>query len=169
MGLAYRGDYDLKHHQEASGKNLEYRPKDGSEPFVPHVIEPSVGVGRLILAILTSAYTEDEQGGEKRVFLKFPFDVAPVKVAVCPLAKNKPELVKKAREVYKMLKDEYGEVMWIDTGNIGKNYRRADEIGVPYFVTIDFQTLDDDTVTLRNRDTTEQKRVKISEVQTGIE
>jgi len=166
MGLAYRGDYDLKHHQEASGKNLEYRPKDGSAPFIPHVIEPSMGVDRLILAVLSSAYSEDEQGGEKRVYLKFPFDIAPIKVAVCPLAKNKPELVAKAKEVYKMLKDEYGEVMWIDTGNIGKNYRRADEIGVPYFVTIDFQTLEDDTVTVRHRDTTEQSREDSKDVST---
>jgi len=164
MGLAYRGDYDLSKHQEASGKNMEYRPKDGSTPFIPHVIEPSVGTGRLILAILSAAYTEDEQGGEKRIFLKLPADLAPVKVAVSPLLKNKPELVEKAREVYKMLKDELGQVMWDDNGNIGKRYRRQDEIGTPYCVTIDFQTLEDDTVTVRSRDTTEQTRQKISEL-----
>ena len=157
-GTHNRTDFDLKNHEKSSGKNMAYRPKDGSEPFIPNVIESSVGLDRMVLAVLTAAYSEDEQGGEKRVYLKFPFDVAPVKVAVCPLAKNKPELVAKAKEVYKTLKDEYGEVMWIDTGNIGKNYRRADEIGVPYFVTIDFQTLEDDTVTVRDRDTTEQKR-----------
>jgi len=160
-GLAYRTDYDLKAHQEASGKSLEYRPKDNSKPFIPHVIEPSFGLDRLVLAILTEAYAEDEQGGEKRTYLKLPADVAPVKVAVFPLLKNKPELVKKAREVYKMLKDELGEVMWDDNGNIGKRYRRQDEIGTPYCVTIDFQTLEDNTVTLRNRDTTKQDRVKI--------
>ncbi|OVE79259.1 glycine--tRNA ligase, partial [bacterium G20] len=99
-GLAYRTDYDLKSHQEKSGKNLEYRPKDGSKPFLPHVIEPSFGVERLVLAILTAAYTEDEVEGEKRVYLKLPAEVAPVKVAVFPLLKNKPELTKKAREVY---------------------------------------------------------------------
>jgi glycyl-tRNA synthetase len=159
-GLAYRTDFDLRNHQEKSGKNLEYRPKDGSEPFVPHVIEPTFGVDRNFLAVLAQAYCEDEQGGEKRVFLKLPAHLAPVKVAVCPLAKNKPELVAKAQEIYKQLKKDIGNVMWIDTGNIGKNYRRADEIGVPYFITVDFQTLDDDTVTIRNRDSAGQKRVK---------
>ena len=103
-GLAYRTDFDLKNHQKASGKNLEYRPKDGSAPFIPHVIEPTFGVDRHFLAVLSNAYSEDEQGGEKRIFLKLPAHLAPVKVAVFPLLKNKPELVKKAREVYKMLK-----------------------------------------------------------------
>lgn len=160
-GLAYRGDYDLKKHQEKSGKDLQYRPKDGGKPFLPHVIEPSIGLDRLVLAALCAAYSEDQQGGVKRVYLKFPADVAPVKVAVFPLLKNKPELVKKAREVYGMLKKDIGAVMWDDNGNIGKRYRRQDEIGTPYCITIDFQTLDDNTVTLRNRDTTEQQRVKI--------
>jgi glycyl-tRNA synthetase len=163
-GLAYRTDYDLKKHQEMSGVSLEYRPKDGSAPFIPHVVEPSFGIDRLVLALLTAAYSEDEQGGEKRTYLKLNPDIAPVKVAVFPLLKNKPELVKKAKEVYKMLKDELGEVMWDDNGNIGKRYRRQDEIGTPHTITIDFQTLEDDTVTIRNRDTTEQKRVKIREL-----
>ena len=160
-GLAYRGDYDLKQHQQASGKDLMYRPKDGGKPFLPHVIEPSFGVERLVLAVLSSAYAEDEQGGEKRVYLKFDASVAPIKVAVFPLLKNKPELVKKAKEVYKMLKDELGDVVWDDNGNIGKRYRRQDEVGTPYCVTIDFETLENNTVTLRNRDTTEQQRIKI--------
>ena len=160
-GLAYRGDYDLKRHQEASGKDLQYRPKDGGKPFLPHVIEPSFGLDRLVLAILSAAYSEDEQGGEKRTYLKLDASVAPVKVAVFPLLKNKPELVKKAREVYKMLKDELGSVEFDDNGNIGKRYRRQDEIGTPYCITVDFQTLEDNTVTLRNRDTTEQQRVKV--------
>lgn len=167
-GLAYRTDYDLKHHQDASGKNLEYRPKDGSTPFIPHVIEPSFGLDRLVLAVLSSAYTEDEVEGEKRIYLKLPTDIAPVRVAVSPLLKNKPELVAKAKEVYKALKDELGAVMWIDTGNVGKNYRRADEIGTPYCVTIDFQTLDDDTVTVRHRDTTKQERVKTDELDRSL-
>lgn len=168
-GLAYRTDYDLKHHQEASGKSMEYTPKDGGESFIPHVIEPSFGIDRLVLAILSSAYSEDEQGGEKRVFMKFASEIAPIKVAVCPLAKNKPELVKKAREIYEQIKkDTDGEVMWVDTGNIGKNYRRADEIGVPKFITVDFQTLDDDTVTVRDRDTTKQSRVKVSGLEKSI-
>ena len=161
-GLAYRTDYDLKNHQEKSGKNLEYRPKDGSEPFIPHVIEPTFGVDRHVLAVLANAYSVDEVEGEKRVYLKLPSHLAPVKVAVFPLLKNKPELVEKAREVYKMLQKQVdGRVMWDDNGNIGKRYRRQDEIGTPQCVTIDFQTLEDETVTVRNRDTTEQVRQKI--------
>ncbi len=172
-GLAYRTDYDLKHHAEASGKSLEYKPKNppaggAGKSFIPHVIEPSFGIDRLVLAILSSAYCEDSPpagGGEKRIFMKFAPEVAPVKVAVCPLAKNKPELVKKAQEIYKQIKKYVnGEVMWIDTGNIGKNYRRADEIGVPKFITVDFDTLTDDSVTLRDRDTTKQERVKVDEL-----
>lgn len=164
LGMAYRTDFDLQNIQRASGKNMEYRPKDGSAPFVPHVIEPSFGVERAIMAVLTAAYSEDEVNGEKRVFLKLPAHLAPVKVAVLPLVKNKPELVAKAQEVYKMLKKELGAVMWVDTGNIGKNYRKMDEIGVPACVTVDFQTLEDDTVTVRNRDTTEQVRQLISDL-----
>ncbi len=167
LGLAYRTDFDLQNIQKASGKNMDYRPKDGSKAFVPHVIEPSFGVERAIMAVLTAAYTEDEVNGEKRAFLKFPAHLAPVKVAVSPLLKNKPELVAKAREVYSMLKKEFGAVMWDDNGNIGKRYRRQDEIGTPYCVVIDFETLEGDTVdtvTIRNRDTTEQHRVKISDL-----
>jgi len=164
-GLAYRTDFDLTNHQNASGKNLEYRPKDGSAPFVPHVIEPTFGVDRTLMAVLCNAYSEDEQNGEKRVFLKLPKDLAPVKACVSPLLKNKPELVSKAREVYSMLKKELGAVMWDDNGNIGKRYRRQDEIGTPACITIDFETIEGDgTVTLRDRDTAEQKRVKIDEL-----
>jgi glycyl-tRNA synthetase len=143
---------------------MEYRPKDGGAPFVPHVIEPSFGVERAIMAVLTAAYTEDEINGEKRSYLKLPTHLAPVKVAVSPLLKNKPELVAKAKEVYSMLKKEFGSVMWDDNGNIGKRYRRQDEIGTPYCVTIDFDTLEDNTVTVRSRDTTEQERVKIEDL-----
>lgn len=164
LGLAYRTDFDLKNIERASGKSMEYRPKDGGKPYVPHVIEPSFGVERLMMAVLSSAYTEDEVNGEKRSYLKLPAHLAPVKVAISPLLKNKPELVDKAREVYKTLKKEFGNVMWDDNGNIGKRYRRQDEIGTPYCVTIDFDTLEDDTVTVRHRDTTEQKRAKISEL-----
>jgi glycyl-tRNA synthetase len=166
-GLAYRTDFDLKNHQEKSGKNLEYRPKDGSAPFIPHVLEPTFGLDRHIMAVLSNAYTVDEVNGEARIFLKLPHHLAPVKVAVSPLLKNKPELVAKAKEVYDMLKKEFGNVMWDDNGNIGKRYRRQDEIGTPYCVVIDFETLEGDTkdtVTVRNRDTTEQKRVQIQEL-----
>lgn len=161
LGLAYRTDFDLGNIQRVSGKNMEYRPKDGSPAFVPHVIEPSFGLERAIMAVLCAAYAEDEVNGEKRVYLKLPKHLAPVKVAVSPLLKNKPELVAKAREVYVLLKKEFGNVMWDDNGNIGKRYRRQDEIGTPYCVVIDFDSLDDNSVTVRNRDTTEQARVSI--------
>lgn len=163
-GLADRGDFDLKNHQEQSGTSMLYRPKDGSEPFIPHVIEPTWGLDRLVLAVLSNAYSTDEQGGERRTYLKLPKELAPIKVAVFPLLKNKPDLVKKAREVYEELKKQIGAVEWDDNGNIGKRYRRQDEIGTPYCVTVDFQTLEDDTVTVRNRDTTEQTRQKISKL-----
>ena len=163
-GLAYRTDFDLNNHIKHSGKNLEYRPKDGSKPFVPHVIEPTYGLDRNFMAVLSNSYTEDEINDEKRVVLKLPAHLAPVKVAVSPLLKNKPELVRKAQKVYKDLKKQYGFVMWDDNGNIGKRYRRQDEIGTPYCVTIDFDTLEDDTVTVRDRDTTKQERVKIAEL-----
>lgn len=163
-GLAYRTDFDLTNHQKASGKNLEYRPKDGSAPFIPHVLEPTFGLDRHVMAVLCNAYSVDEINGEKRTFLKFPNHLAPVKVAVLPLAKNKPELTRKAREIYDKLKKEISAVMWVDTGNIGKNYRKMDEIGVPKCVTVDFQTLEDGTVTIRDRDTTKQERIKITEL-----
>ncbi|MET0779492.1 MAG: glycine--tRNA ligase [Candidatus Saccharimonadales bacterium] len=164
LGLAYRTDFDLGNIQRVSGKSMEYRPKDGGKPFVPHVIEPSFGVERAIMAVLTSAYTEDEMNGEKRIFLKLPKDLAPIKAAVSPLLKNKPELVAKAKEVYDMLKKELGAVMWDDNGNIGKRYRRQDEIGTPVCITIDFDTLEDGTVTVRNRDTAAQERIAIDQL-----
>lgn len=164
LGLAYRTDFDLSAHEGKSGKSLKYVPKSGGAPYVPHVIEPSFGVERLLMAVLTTAYTEDEVDGEKRVFLKLPAHLAPVKVAVSPLLKNKKELSDKARQVYKTLKAEFGNAMWDDNGNIGKRYRRQDEIGTPYCITIDFDTLNDNTVTLRDRDTTKQKRIKIEEL-----
>jgi glycyl-tRNA synthetase len=167
MGLAYRTDFDLMNIQNNSGKSMEYRVKGSDEKFVPHVIEPSFGVERALMAVLTAAYREDEQNGEKRVYLALPEHLAPVKYAVSPLLKNKPELVEKAREVYaKLSKENPGRVMWDDNGNIGKRYRRQDEIGTPYCVVIDFQTLEDGTVTVRNRDTTEQARVEIGSLKT---
>lgn len=164
MGLAYRTDFDLGNIQRVSGKNMEYTIKGTNTKFIPHVIEPSFGVERALMAVLASAYTEDEQNGEKRVFLKLPEHLAPVKYCVSPLLKNKPELVAKAREVYEALKKRHGAVLWDDNGNIGKRYRRQDEIGTPYCVVIDFQTLEDDTVTIRERDTTEQKRVTLDTI-----
>lgn len=163
-GLAYRTDFDLLNHQQASGKSMEYRPKNGSMPLVPHVIEPTFGVDRTLMAVLCTAYTVDEMNGEKRTYLKFPKELAPIKAAVSPLLKNKPELVAKAREVYMLLKQELGNVMWDDNGNIGKRYRRQDEIGTPACITIDFQTLEDGTVTVRDRDTAEQQRVALNDL-----
>lgn len=165
MGIAYRTDFDLMNIQRVSGKSMEYTIKGTNEKFVPHVIEPSFGVERALMAVLSSAYREDEQNGSKRVYLALPEHLAPVKFAVSPLLKNKPELVEKAREIYANLsKKNPGRVMWDDNGNIGKRYRRQDEIGTPHCVVIDFQTLEDDTVTVRERDTTEQRRVKVEDL-----
>lgn len=165
LGLAYRTDFDLGNIQRVSGKSMEYTIKGSNEKFVPHVIEPSFGLERAIMAVLTAAYREDEQNDEKRVYLALPEHLAPVKYAVSPLLKNKPELVAKAREVYTALKAKHGAVMWDDNGNIGKRYRRQDEIGTPHCVVIDFETIEGDgTVTIRERDTTEQKRISIEEL-----
>ncbi|MBO7718246.1 glycine--tRNA ligase [Candidatus Saccharibacteria bacterium] len=164
MGLAYRTDFDLTNIAKASGKSMDYRDKQTNESFVPHVIEPSIGVERLFLAILSSAYTEDEVDGSKRIVLKLPINLAPYRCCVSPLLKNKPELAEKAKEVYQKLRTKYGNVTWDDSGNIGKRYRKQDEIGTPKCIVIDFQTLEDDTVTIRDRDTTKQKRVPIAEL-----
>jgi glycyl-tRNA synthetase len=166
-GLAYRTDFDLKAHSDTSTKPLTYA-EEGEEPFHPHVIEPSFGVDRTVLAVLTSAYAEEGEGDEKRVYLKLAPMVAPIKAAVSPLLKNKPELVTKAREVYLALKKEVPQIMWDDNGNIGKRYRKQDEIGTPFCIVIDFDTLGEkpeltDTVTLRHRDTGEQERLSISD------
>lgn len=162
LGIAYRTDFDLGNIQRASGKSMEYTVKGTNTKFVPHVIEPSFGVERLLMAVLTSAYREDEVNGESRTYLALPEHLAPIRFAVSPLLKNKPELVKKAREVYALLKKKYGNIAWDDNGNIGKRYRRQDEIGTPHVVVIDFETIEGDgTVTVRDRDTTEQQRVSI--------
>lgn len=161
LGLAYRTDFDLANIQRVAGKSMEYTVKGTTDRFIPHVIEPSFGVERALMAVLSAAYREDEVNGEKRIYLAFPEHIAPVKYCVSPLLKNKPELVAKAREVYSILKKKHGNVMWDDNGNIGKRYRRQDEIGTPYCVVIDFDSLEDNTVTIRDRDTTEQKRITI--------
>jgi glycyl-tRNA synthetase len=158
LGLAYRTDFDLGNIQRESGKGMEYTVKGTNERFVPHVIEPSFGLERAIMAVLSEAYTEDEVNGEKRIYLKLSEHLAPYKYCVSPLLKNKPELVEKAREVYATLKKKYGNVTWDDNGNIGKRYRRQDEIGTPYCIVVDFQTLEDGTVTVRDRNTTNQTR-----------
>ena len=164
MGIAYRTDFDLSNIQRESGKNMEYIVKGGGKRFIPHVIEPSMGVERLIMAVLCTSYEEDEVNGEKRTLLKLPEYLAPYRFCVSPLLKNKPELVKKARDVYASLRKKYGNVTWDDSGNIGKRYRKQDEIGTPKCIVIDFDTLEDDTVTVRDRDTTKQERVKIADL-----
>lgn len=162
-GLAYRGDYDLSQHAKFSGENLTYYDEEAKERLTPHVIEPSFGVGRTMLAVLISAYREDELGGEKRNYFAFKPRVAPVTVAVFPLLKNKPNLVAKAKEVYELLKPKFTTV-FDDNGNIGKRYRRQDEIGTPWCITVDFDTLEDNTVTLRDRDSGKQERIKIDDL-----
>ncbi len=163
FGLAYRTDFDLKNHK------LEYIDEEMGEKITPHVIEPTFGVDRAILALLLSAYMEDEKDGEVRSYLKFKPNMAPVICAVSPLLKNKPELVEYANnKVYAPLKMEFGRVAWDDNGNIGKRYRRQDEIGTPFCIVIDFDTLMDHAVTVRDRDTGEQTRVKVDELQKYI-
>ena len=159
FGLAYRTDFDLSTHK------LEYIDEEEGGKTVPHVIEPSIGVDRALLALLISAYVEDDKEGEVRSYLKFKPNIAPVICAVSPLLKNKPELVEYANiKVYAPLKAEFGRVAWDDNGNIGKRYRRQDEIGTPFCIVVDFNTLTDNTVTVRDRDTGNQERVKVSEL-----
>jgi glycyl-tRNA synthetase len=168
LGLAYRTDFDLMNIQNATGRNMEYTVKGTNTKFVPHVIEPSFGVERALMAVLSSAYTEDEVNGEKRIFLRLPHHLAPVKFAISPLVRNKPELVERAREIYRQMKQVHGAVLWDDNGNIGKRYRRQDEIGTPYCVVVDFETIEGDgTVTIRDRDTTEQRRVSVEDLVSG--
>lgn len=155
-GIANRTDYDLKTHSTWSGKDLSYTDPVTQEKFVPYIIEPSVGVSRLFLALLVDSYVKEE----KRVVLKLNPKLAPYKSAVFPLVSNKPELVEKARAIYTSLKQSL-VVAWDDRGNIGKRYLSQDEIGTPWCVTVDYDTLDDNTVTVRDRDTTKQERISI--------
>lgn len=164
MGLAYRTGFDLDNISRESGKSMEYRDKITKEVFTPHVIEPSIGVERLFLAILSNAYTEENLDGNNRILLKLPENLAPYKYCVSPLLKNKPELMEKAKEVYHTLRDKYTFVTWDDSGNIGKRYRKQDEIGTPKCVVIDFDTLKDNTVTVRNRDSAKQIRIDIAKL-----
>jgi len=173
-GIAARGDFDLKQHQQFSGKSMEYFDEEAKAKYVPHVIEPSAGVDRLALALICNAYCEDQAPDDKgklesRVVMKFHPRIAPIKVAVFPLLKNKPELVKKAKAVRDLLRPHMS-VFYDEAGAIGRRYRRQDEAGTPFGVTIDFDTLGEqgpelqDTVTLRDRDTMKQERVKIGEL-----
>lgn len=157
-GIAYRTDYDLQQHIAASGKKLGYLEAHTGRHIVPHVIEPAVGIGRLFLMVLCDAYWQDVDND--RTVLRFKPSLAPYKTAVFPLLKNKPELVEKAQEIYGRLAEQF-TTTWDDRGNIGKRYYYQDEIGTPFCVTVDFETLDDDTVTVRDRDTTQQERVSV--------
>lgn len=161
--VAYRGDFDLKNHSEKSGVGLSYFDEKSKKRFIPHVIEPTFGADRLVLAVLSRAYQEDEINGEKRIFLKLPPALSPIKIAVFPLLANRENLVKKAESVYESLRTSF-PAMFDGIGNIGKRYRRQDEIGTPWCVTVDFQTMEDETATVRDRDTLKQERIKISEL-----
>lgn len=164
QGLADRGDFDLTQHEKFSGKDLKYRDPHTNEVYLPHVIEPSFGLDRTVLTVLIDAYNEEKlDDGSERVVMKFKNNLAPVQVAVFPLLKNKEELVKKAKEVHKLLKPHFRSE-WDDNGNVGKRYRRQDEIGTPYCVTFDFDSLDDKAVTVRDRDSMKQDRVKVEEL-----
>lgn len=163
MGIHHRGDWDLSRHEKYSGQNMKVRDLETNEEYTPWDIETSAGVDRTLLAILVNAYTEEEG----RVFMKFVPKLAPYKAAVFPLVANKPELVEKAREVYLDLKRDF-MVTWDDRGNIGKRYASQDEIGTPFCVTVDYQTLEDQTVTVRDRDTASQERIKIDELKEFI-
>ena len=167
-GVHHRGDYDLSQHQKFSGVDLGVFDAATKERYVPYVIETSAGLDRTILMVFSEFYDEDVMNGEKRVVLRFPPPLAPVKAAVFPLLRNKPELVAKAREVYRTLKAESrvpkAAIAFDDNGNIGKRYRRQDEIGTPHCVTIDFETLENESVTVRERDSGKQERVGIKEL-----
>jgi glycyl-tRNA synthetase len=164
-GIHARGDWDLSQHSKFSGKTLDYVDEKTKEKFIPHIMETSVGLGRLFLMFLDKAFTVEDLGeGNTRTVLKLPKVLAPIKIAVFPLLKNKPELVAKAHEVHEMLRKQY-MCEFDDNGNVGKRYRRQDEIGTPYCVTIDFDTLEKGVVTVRDRDTMEQAIVAVEDLQ----
>jgi glycyl-tRNA synthetase len=166
-GIHARGNWDLSQHAKFSGQDLSYFDTKTNERFVPHIVETSVGLNRLVLMFLDFAYTEETIGEDTRIVLKLPKHLAPIKVAIFPLLKNKPDLVAKAQEIYNNLKYSF-MCEFDDNGNVGKRYRRQDEIGTPYCVTVDFETLEDEMVTVRDRDTMTQERIKISELESYL-
>lgn len=167
-GLAYRTDYDLKNHEKMSGENMKYRDPKTGEEYWPHVIEPTFGVERTLLAVIAEHYDEEDlEDGDRRTVLRFPFFLSPIKAAVLPLMKNKPELVEKAKQIFGEISPEF-VCQYDETGSIGKRYRRQDEIGTPLCVTVDYQTLEDDTVTLRERDSMQQVRVPIKDLSENL-
>ena len=166
-GVHHRGSYDLDQHSKFSGQDLSYFDEESGSRFNPFIVECSGGFNRLFLSTLFEFYREDGEGDKKRVYLALPPKLAPYKAAVFPLLKNKPELVEKARGIYNELRKDF-MVAWDDRGNVGKRYYSQDEIGTPFGITVDFQTLEDSTVTVRDRDTTAQERIKIEELQSYI-
>jgi glycyl-tRNA synthetase len=160
-GIAYRGDYDLKQHQQFSKQSLEYVDPQTNKKFLPHVIEPAAGINRIVLMLLCDAYQEDET--KERIYLSLKPQLAPYQLAVFPLLKNKNELVTKAREIFEQLQKKY-HVAWDDRGNIGKRYLAQDEIGTPFCITIDFDSLTDNSVTIRHRDSSQQERIAINDI-----
>lgn len=165
QGLADRGDFDLVQHEKFSGKDLKYRDPYTNEVYLPHVIEPSFGCDRTVLTVLIDAYLEEKlEDGSERIVMKFKPSLAPVQVAVFPLLKNKEELIDKAKEVHKLMKKNF-RTEWDDNGNVGKRYRRQDEIGTPFCITVDFDSLENGTVTVRDRDTMQQERIAIEDLE----
>ncbi len=168
MGIAARGDYDLRQHSNASGKPLEYSENtsdNGNIKYIPHVIEPSLGVDRLVLALLTSAYRQEVlENGDKRIVLGFKPYIAPIKAAVLPVVSNKPELVNLAKSLQSQLRAAAIPCEFDTSGAIGRRYRRADESGIPFCFTIDYETVSDGTVTIRHRDSMQQSRMPLSAV-----
>jgi len=163
-GIHARGNYDLTQHSNASGEDMQYMDPKTQQKYLPHIIESSVGVGRTFLMVMSDAYREEVTGEDTRVVLKFPKSLAPIKIAVFPLLKNKPDLVAKAHEVFDTLKAQW-RCEFDDNGNVGKRYRRQDEIGTPYCVTVDFDSLNDAAVTVRDRDTMQQERIPITQLE----
>lgn len=163
-GLAYRTDYDLQQHSKASGTDLNYHDLVSGENFFPHVIEPSLGIERTFLVILNEAYQEVDN----RVVLSLKPELAPYKAAVFPLVGNKPDIIEAARAIYSNLRKRY-MVAWDDRGNIGKRYYSQDEIGTPFCITVDYQTLEDETVTVRDRDSAKQERLGIDKLEKFLE
>ena len=161
FGLACRTDFDLKNHMEKSGVDLRFTDPYTQEKFIPYVIEPTFGLSRVLTIIMMNSYFEDAE--KSRVVMRLPKLISPVKAAVFPLLGNKEGLVKKAREVFTLLSDKI-TVEWDDRGNIGKRYYAQDEIGTPFCITVDFQTLEDNTVTVRDRDSATQTRVKLDNI-----
>ena len=169
--MANRTDYDLKRHSQFSGQDLEYYDEKKKKKYFPYVIEPTMGLERAVLAVLVDAYTEVKGGRTKttesvkelEIVLNLDKKIAPIQIAILPLVKNKPELIKKTKTILDSLKKEF-MVQYDEAGSIGRRYRRQDEIGTPYCVTVDFETLEKDDVTIRDRDTMKQKRVKVKDL-----